>query len=300
MDPLINTWAHRRGLPPQFIKSHIRLESGANFNRTAYRYEPLFDCRSIQSQPTVILNATPYSVYTLPPGANTELLIPADIRPRTLYTLPTTPPEYPTALALTLANLRQNWIWSEERLRQIATEANFREQVRQGRLTKRTCQGKDVTEVDVSTIPGFLAQGSTGDNFTTASSVLNFTAQTTIGSAYGLMQVQYTTAIAERWEGFQNNNNLIGKNPSYLLDTEENLQNNLGSVSLGTSLVTGEFTDRHQTNLPGNIETYNRWLADALRGYNQAVTYPLRVTDFLSGFQPVMNKNIFLEYDNNF
>jgi hypothetical protein len=56
----------------------------------------------------------------------------------------------------------------------------------------------------------------------------DFTAQTTIASSYGYMQVLYSTAIAPmQWTG----------NPSLLFDTSANLASDRGSLSLGTSYL---------------------------------------------------------------
>lgn len=62
---------------------------------------------------------------------------------------------------------------------------------------------------------------------------LNFTAQTTIASSYGLLQVLYDAAISPmQWKGVSG-----ARNPSLLFDTPTNVPNGGGSLGLGSGYL---------------------------------------------------------------
>jgi hypothetical protein len=67
--------------------------------------------------------------------------------------------------------------------------------------------------------------------------LLDFTAQTTLASSYGLLRISYITAIgAVKWEALNN-----AWNPSCLFDTKANWANGGGSLAPGTGYLANLF-----------------------------------------------------------
>jgi hypothetical protein len=131
---------------------------------------------------------------------------------------------------------------------------------------------------------------------------LNFTAQTTIASSYGLLQVLYSTAISPmQWEGVNGK-----QNPSLLFDAPSNVSSGGGSLVLGTGYLRRVFSTANPMVLVDSPDFVNQGALErafrrAFNYYNgtrkekglENGIYGVRVLEFSKGFLPVPSGPIF-------
>jgi hypothetical protein len=97
--------------------------------------------------------------------------------------------------------------------------------------------------------------------------LLDFTAQTTIASSYGLLQIMYETAVeAMAWTGVNG-----ARNPSYLLDTPTNIEAGGGSMELGSGYLTSVFS-RANPQVDLAVPNFTT-TADFRRAFTKAFNY---------------------------
>ena len=128
---------------------------------------------------------------------------------------------------------------------------------------------------------------------------LDFTAQTTIASSYGLLQILYSTAIAPmQWPGVNG-----ARNPRFLFDTPSNVTNGGGSLVLGSGYLADKFIDLNSAALVVNPdfasqEELEREFRRALNRYNNSPldtgAYGIDVLNFSKiDFLPIASGPIF-------
>lgn len=220
VDDLLIYEANQYGIPPDYLKGQVQHEG--TFNPTSYRYEPIgriSDLRSFSSQK---VNASgikisdsrgldPFEHFlfetidgVFPQG---DQLSTADILPRLKLSMTTDPLWSPSS---TSAPVTRNIDLSDQfvSVRQIYF-ANDSKQ-------NWSKHAPIMLVIDINDHP----------------EILDFTAQTAVAASYGLMQVMYSTAIkAMNWQGRTSDE---AKNPTYLFDTPDNLNDGGGSVEIGT------------------------------------------------------------------
>jgi hypothetical protein len=196
LDSTILNYAHKRGIPPQYIKGQIRQESTATFDPNFYRYEPLgSDLRYIQKNATAL--TSPYSLYRMEisqtAGRGTSLSPTADVDQRNIYRIAD------RSSPGGMRNLRNSDMF-------VTAAAIFQANaVAQNWNNAKICKC-------AATLQKIVANPS----------ILNFSAQTTLAASWGLMQVIHATAIApQQW------NNGSGGQPHLLFNRDT-------AISLGT------------------------------------------------------------------
>lgn len=122
--------------------------------------------------------------------------------------------------------------------------------------------------------------------------MLDFTAQTTVASSYGLMQVMWRLAVLER--GFRGPNGEL--NPHLLLDPDL-------SMKLGTTHLLSKFRLAFRLRTPANLpamdaEDFKRKTELGLSCYNgcqglQPTRYGKSVLERSANYRPVVEKPIF-------
>jgi hypothetical protein len=241
LDPDLDLIAHRYGAPPQFIKAHADKESTGRFNRLAYRYEPI----------------GPYVGDLLAVSRGKDL-------------------------------------------RTVAPYKDYRFETIQDSLDPALPFGSLVTLEDLNVSSGLVvgcnANGSGGhaltlqDPLPTAweifrcnDAVMNwtvraraagpvrarslrtdpFTAQTSLASSYGLLQMTYVTAIDQmKWPG----DSFGLRNPSALFDTFDNHLRDAGSLSVGTQKVLKDLKNVVDVS---RIDTYQKLLDAFVRAWGR-------------------------------
>lgn len=216
-DQVIFDVAHKRGIPPQWVKAQIGGEA-EDWNPESYRYEPLSIDLTYKEK---LRLKGPYKRYRLATGAadgdlpKGKDLIDADIVPRAKMRV-STPPGSTQLSPITLdmqcpvrcisvrdiydANLKIQR-WDQPGVGNPAKAKWIKEQIKNGQPDP-----------------------------------LNFTAQTTTAGSYGLMQVLYSTAISQLdWLKANSETDEKPVNPSFLFDTPDNIANGNGSLGLGTA-----------------------------------------------------------------
>jgi len=218
-DPLITAFAHKRGIPPQFIKGQIERESG--FNARSWRYEPIASDGDLgqvsRGRTPPLREVAPFSSYRLATAADDgalaqgHLLLQADIAPRGEGRFPL---------------MIRDPITGQARAIQLNDpNPTARELYEVNNVTQHWTRWarRDVLE-DIRRNP----------------EILEFVAQTPIASSYGLLQILYPTAILEmQWPGVTAG----GQNPAFLFDTAENQQAGGGSLELGTAYFVGVYVE---------------------------------------------------------
>lgn len=250
LDAKVIEWADKRGIPPYLIKGIIDRETGATFNAFEWRYEPLttdWDEFSGASRGPDLAagqngRALPrYAPYRLeydddhPRG--TLLVDSEDVHPRhVFYSDSTTKTHFADEeqLVSAYAIVSQNEFWQHW----IAILGNVK---------KKAYVKKD------------------------PKTALSWTADTTLASSYGLMQVLFS-------ESFDNYNypGISGQlRPYYLFDTPTNVTQGAGSLQVGSGVYvskyrfqngyddTGEFSPQYKTP-----ETLDDEYKSGLFGYN--------------------------------
>ena len=218
IDNVLSDLGHRRGIPPHMLKGQVKRES--SFSPTAYRYEPLSVDLGWISAGQNLRTTNPYNLYRLATTdglAQGSDILDEDITPRSIYS-----------------------IRRDDAIRAIAN-------------TDQLVSAHEIyNENDVahrwSTYSPARARAVQANP-----EVLKFTAQTPLAASFGYLQILYSTADKPmRWTGNTNGD----RNPSFLFDTSDNLQNGGGSLVLGTGYLRGIFSRANPT-LDVNIPSFN-------------------------------------------
>jgi hypothetical protein len=273
VDALAIPIADRKGILPQYVKGQMHLESGGNFNPTAFRYEPLAnyvgDFGVISRHQDLRANGNPYIHYRLATErdclddalAAGDSIRTADISPRSIYQICPNGQcraiadndQFVTALDIINSNPGANW--------RTKNPANFRT------VTNAARNGDTCTSV--------------------------WTAQTTLASSYGFFQVMYVTAIDRHWQGADGNL----KNPSLLFDTTANLAVHGGSSELGTDIVADAVNQLHtsesQNPILASEDVLQAIFEDGWGRYNTDPTYPGLVLSRSTLYPPEPARTIF-------
>jgi hypothetical protein len=269
LDPDLDLIAHRYGAPPQFIKAHADKESTGRFNRLAYRYEPI----------------GPYvgDLLAVSRGKNLRTVAPyKDYRFETIQDSLDPALPFGSLVALEDLNARNGLM--------VGCNANG-------------SGGHPLTQLDpLPTAWEIFRCNDAVMNWTVRARAAGpararslrtdpFTAQTSLASSYGLLQMTYVTAIDQmKWTG----DSFGLKNPSALFDTFDNHLREAGSLSVGTRKVLKDLKnavdvsriDTYQALLDAFVRAWGRYNPGEA-GYGQSVAG--RVPQYPStGASPVL------------
>lgn len=246
VDNEINKTAHATGVLPQFIKAHIDQES--RFNRRAYRYEPLSpwvgDLGAI-SRGRNLRTDTPFRDYRLATAADT----------------------------LNQALSEGANLLADDRDARGGLYIACTDDGTGGRTVQPTdteISAAELVRCNDSTNTRMNWIANAGVNGPARAERLRtdpFTAQTPLAASFGLLQVTYAAAILDvLWSG-----NASGrKNPSFMFDTDDHHQQDLGSVRLGSQLDVRNFNKvfRRFNAAIGNQETLLALFTETWQLYN--------------------------------
>jgi hypothetical protein len=256
-DEAIFKLAHRHGILPQFYKAHFAREG--EFAATAWRYEPLnLETGDLNISRGDNLRAAededrPYGFYRLPNIGDRYTVINVEPCPDPDLRIPD--PDCPGLEEGTgflpedmnaVVGIEKFKIQIPERDAEtgelIIDEETGLPKVRLLRADDRYVSARDIYRFNDAI---YHWSRYAGDSTELAARVrqLDFTAQLTLAASYGLMQVMYVTAIQEGWTGTPE-----GQNPSFLLDTPENLLAGGGSLEPGSGFLT-----RRYRNMNGDV-----------------------------------------------
>jgi hypothetical protein len=233
--------AHRYGVPPQFIKAHGHKESGARFDRLAYRYEPIGpwvgDLLAV-SRSANLRTASPYGDYRLATEADSSdqaldagALMSADDR------------DVRNGLTVECADNRTGGrtLTADDSL--VSAWEIFR------------CNDRRMNWSKVA--------GKAGPSRAKALEDDPFTAQTGLASSFGILQITYVTAIQDmKWAGDKDG----ARNPSLLLDSVENHARKAGSLDVGTKKVVKDLKNAADAS---GIDTFDKLLEDFVKAWNR-------------------------------
>jgi len=243
LDAAIFKLAHRHGILPQFYKAHFAREG--EFAATAWRYEPL-------NLRTGDLNISR--------GDNLRAAVDVD-QPYGFYNLPTIGDRYTVVNFLPCPDpdkripdedcpgLDEGSRFLQQDMDAVVGIQKYKVQIPERdpetgelvldpetKLTRIRLLRADDRYVSARDIYRFNDHVYHWSRYVRNKKVLaarvgqlDFTAQLTLAASYGLMQVMYVTAIQEGWSGTDE-----GQNPSFLLDTPENLLAGGGSLEPGS------------------------------------------------------------------
>lgn len=299
LDEILIDLGHRRGIPPHFIKGQIKREAAilpsGQFKPNSYRYEPLkVDLRYISDcvDPFISGNChlrriPPYSLYRLKTDDRLDRLDQgtgldpsgADVSPR-----------------------EQLCIFKTDGTRRTMTE--FDELI----TVEQIFDAND--EIDPPDPAGCVSQNWLAnldnsvirDKLMQDPNALNLTAQTTIASSFGLLQVLYSTAIAPiQWEGVNGK-----QNPSLLFDTPSNVASGGGSLVLGSGYLRRVFSRANPMVLVADPDFANQAALEltfrrAFNYYNgtrkkdalENGPYGIQALNFSREFLPIPSGSIF-------
>lgn len=216
LDPMLYVLGHRTGIPPQFIKAHAHKESGARFNPLAYRYEPIGgyvgDLASV-SRGRNLRTLSPYRDYRLA-----------------------------TQLDSVDGILAQGALMtSADRDVRAGLLIDCDQAGRGGRAIVPTDALVTVWEIfrcNDTRMRWRRWAGRAGAERARAIQRDAFTAQTHLAASFGLLQMTYVTAIQQmNWSGAAGG----AKNPSLLIDSQENWDQGAGSLIVGTAKVLADY-----------------------------------------------------------
>jgi len=314
--------AHRYGVPPQFIKAQVEREAhktpdGTDYVRESYRYEPLnlktgdLNVSRGQNLRQFETAAKPYGLYRLATIADalnhTDTV--ADNKDD-CQQLPDPDSRLPNPSCVGLDQGTKTI--PEDKLPRV--RAGFIIPVRD------PSTGKVVT--DPETAQPLTRAIRDGDEFVSARDLyrfndkrgakmnwsdhvpaaqldgrvaqLEFTAQTSLAASYGLFQVIYVTAIDEKeWAG-----TALGQNPSFLFDTEENIQAGGGTLTLAMTKVRDDYGNANKNapdvETPATESRLKELFRNGYGKYNQAEDYPTDIVDVRApGHLPIASRAVF-------
>jgi hypothetical protein len=288
-DPLFVRFANKRGIPPQILKGLAYRESALKPKK--YRYEPIRDFVHFSSGESgckhgcLLILKEPYRSYALDNGS--YLKKPHDISPRNKYCIMDTGGARYLPGATGPIEKIEDSDTGVTALNIVAQNDRFL-------FGSVPCPNQNW---------GANARLSVVEKIWEDPLLLDFTAQTAVSASYGLMQMTYETAVeALGWGGRKSvttcKDDASECDPSYLFDTDDNLQNSGGSVPLGSDYLRRLF---HRKNPGVDIKTphFASWaeLNEAfywmVSGYNPRPDYPAEVFNFSGDYLPVQEGNIF-------
>jgi hypothetical protein len=270
-DSLILRFADRNGIPPQLIKGHANMESGGRFNPSAFRYEALtidfakFTKKNFQMlrqnlkhpnalQPWILAETTDCSAAKILAGLSQGIFLDlgsANATPRSKYVLSRdkggtaicdvrTPSQVTTnSTAMAATDLYPS----------MANVFFTNDNTNAGGWTAAANRNHLTTPQDFKK---YLNEGGG-----------TFTAQTVVGSSYGLLQVLYTTATSQ--EGYVTPMDGRGLPPGDLFDANV-------ALSLGTEYLARLFyndnSDGHEDAAYADLDHLMYQYVPALRLYN--------------------------------
>ncbi len=264
-DPQIIDLAHRFGIPPQFLKAQVQQES--DFDPSTFRYELLSKDWQEVSGGEQLRTKEPYSLFRLATSdglADGQQLRSADKSPRNVFKI-LRGGTIPRNIVDTdqLVSAKEIYTYNE-------SWVHWRKFLRQTRL----------------------------DELDKNPNALDFTAQTTLASSYGLMQVLYRLAVEDlKWTGANG-----AKNPSNLSDTPANLGTGGGSLRLGATYLRICFTRANKRvpswslENPNSADSVQNLFFKAFNWYNHngtKGTYGTETVARISSFLPRTTTPIF-------
>jgi len=224
LDDWLAKTAHRRGIPPHWIKAQVEKESVKKkvagqwiWRRDTFRYEPFSADKKWISRNKKLRSKEPYDRYRLSTQANdddlpqgADLNRPADTEFRNRY-------KYKRGNAAP-AQITEDVVDVTASEIVLANEA----------------AGKKGENYDIQNSDAFNAWVAAFGN---GQDPLLFNAQTTLASSYGLVQMLYVSAIELNWNNATGDPDAAVLNPALLMDTDDNLNGGDGSLHIGTVLL---------------------------------------------------------------
>lgn len=246
--------AHERGIPPQILKGQIRQESPA-FNGSEFRYEPCSaDFANISRGPAFV-TVQPYSLYAMDAARNDATMNDTvDLRNQLFIPDPTSTTGVRN-LTHTDADVTAKMIWT-------GSDGSI--------LVPPRNQNQNWSKNDCG---AFKRWQRSHPNATASDFVdeLDFVAQTTIASSYGLFQALYSTALGYGWSVFDPANpGQISQNPRFLRDLPESLAlRHGGSMFVGGTEDVQRYWDQYDLLPPAFASQEEFWdsFKDPLKNY---------------------------------
>jgi hypothetical protein len=253
-DDLIVKYAHKRGLPPQLIKAQIRQEGFVkainSISANAFKYEPGYDSDYVE-----------YSTRWHPTAiVEDPVFMPVELR-----------------LNSKDNSIRQSILWQNDIDPRDMYDMTDPASKEVPNPVPRTITPNDV---------GISAANYINSNVSFPDSLFDdddfeFTAQTTVSSSYGFLQIMYLTAVIdEKWLSPSGN-----RHPSELFIPNEN-------ISIGTRHLVRQvkfpFDDKSPTGI--SLSQINTSIDKALQKYNGG-----RIQNYFSlveGFKPQYTPNL--------
>ncbi|HET7433950.1 MAG TPA: hypothetical protein VFN10_04460 [Thermoanaerobaculia bacterium] len=280
IDEHIVRWANITGYPPQLLKAHADWESVRRFNPRQYRYEPLTtDWDNFAGSPGKLADPK-YAAYRLATCAaqgaasDGERLKAEDLTFRSRYEIDADHQSCPPAATTSPASFRAIAAGDEQvTAYEIYIGNDTRRRENWFRMLGKKWK-RDAIEED-------------------ASRALGFTAQTTMASSYGVMQVLWTTAVENDEYNFR-----VGvedRNPSFLTDESANLDAGCSSLVVGAMFMKRKAQQRFRREPPDltSEATFMESFRVPLRQYNGRYDYPDDVFRLVSHWYPTSTKPIF-------
>lgn len=269
LDADISEVAHRTGVPPHFIKAHVERESFPKWNRSTFRYEPIgptFGDLSFVSRAANARVLQPYTAYRLATQQDSQngalaqgsLLIPSDRDSR--------------------ASLRTGCDSAGNNGSPIGTGTT---PVNPSAWEIFRCNDSTGARMNWSRAAGRFANSR-------AQRLRNdpFTAQTGLAASYGLLQIMYGRAVANKW---QTSNG--AQNPGLLFDGPGSVQSGEGSLLLGARIIAQDVRQanrRKGVQMPGHPGGLLPLFLDAWQLYNPGETdYGATIALRSAAFNPV-------------
>jgi hypothetical protein len=271
VDKLVYPIADALGIPPQFIKAQMAQESGAKFNPKALRYEPLAPYVGDYGGKPLGSNGDPGGI-----SRNDELRV--NNATISAYRYAAKPD------ALAPKGLPQGALVTNE---DLALAIPY----------LPSCGCPNPTALDIvkafDKTQHWSTQGKTAAaNYKKLLAGDDFTAQISLASSYGYLQVTYATAITKlKWQGASGR-----QNPSLLFDTPENLAIGGGSLNLGAKYLALSFAQSNPAQALNPVFSDPDALIKAFyrpwKRYNGSSKYPPKVAARIPTYLPVLDTQI--------
>lgn len=215
LDGQIVKWANRRGIPPQIIKGLMTQETGT-FSPMTWRYEPLttdwpgfeldgHDDRSLDKYDPYRIEFDEDNTHY---GRGVMLIDAEDVHPRAVFLLDKAAGTYILPDGL-----------QDVKASNIVLQNDFWQHWVKNYTSDKVVQG--ILKTDAGKL-----------------SLLNWNAQTTLASSYGLMQVLFEESFVTDYKGI----GVKGSHrPFYLFDLATNIALGGGSIQVGTAVFANKF-----------------------------------------------------------
>jgi hypothetical protein len=272
--------AHERGIPPQILKGQIRQES-PTFDGSEFRYEPCSADYANISRGPAFVNVPPYSLYAMDAARNDAMMTDTvDLRNQLFIPDPANPTGVRN-LTHGDANVTAKMIWT-------ASDGSILTPPR----NRQNWSGNDCG--------AFKRWQRNNPNSTSFVDELDFVAQTTTASSYGLFQALYSTALGYRWSvPDPANPGQVSQSPRYLRDTPESLAlRHGGSMFVGGTEDVQRYWDQYAP-LPTTFASPEEFW-DSFKGPLKAYTggfvrqYGTNIVDIYQfDYLPTQNVQIF-------